>query len=140
MKRIYLFVLPILGLLLSVAGCIQNGGNIGVLFGRWHLESIDAENMSAPVSRGEIFWAFQKDMIQMQRDNGSHSVSKTYGLYRIEDDMLYLNFPDENEPPFTETGLKRQSALQILKMTKREMVLRYQVDSDSSLTYCLKKW
>lgn len=140
MKRIYTLFLSILGLLLFVGGCTQNGGNIGVLFGRWYLESIDADNTAAPNRHGEIFWAFQEDMIQMQLDNGMHSVSRTYGLYRIADDVLYLDFPEENEPPFAETGLKRQSSLQILKMTKKEMVLQYRLDSESSLTYYLKKW
>ncbi len=140
MKKTILMLLVLFSLQISLDSCVQNGGHIGTIFGRWCLVEIEAENEQPPVLRGDVFWAFQSDVIQMQRDNGYHSFSVTYGVFRIDGEMLYLDFPEENLPPFEETGLQRECELQILKMTHKEMVLKYHTGQDSSLIYYLRKW
>lgn len=127
-------------LMVIIGSCTHNGGPSGHLYGRWLLERIVAENMEAPVQSGDLYWAFQKDVVQIQRDNGFHSVSRIYGTFRKTDDFLYLDFPVEGNPPFPETGLTRQNKLQIMKMTAHEMELIYHPRDDESLIYYFKKW
>ncbi len=131
-------------LLILIAGaCTHNGGPSGPLYGRWHLQRIEADNMTVPAQNGEIYWAFQNGMIQMLLDRGGHSVSQTYGAYRLDDNTLFLNFSEERYAPFSELGLARQSELQVLKLTGKEFTLLYTPDPtlpDATLTYYLRKW
>lgn len=143
MKIPSLFKISLFFLILIFAGCTHNGGPSGPLYGRWHLERIEGENMAEPAQSGEIFWAFQSGMIQIQRDNGNHSVSTIYGSYRLVDDTMFIDFPEEKFVPFTEVGLGRENILQVLKLTRSEFILLYNPDPSDpsvSLTYYLKKW
>lgn len=140
-KHIRVMMISMVAVLsLIVSSCTQNGGYIGDLFGRWHLVEIEANNMEAPAQAGEIYWAFQGDMFQMQLDRGEHSVSTTYGLYTLEDDILTLKFPEEGYPPFPQTGLARENRLEVLKLNHGEMILVYHPADDATLTYYLRKW
>lgn len=130
-----LFMLAIIA-----GGCTQNGGHIGKIFGRWQLERIEADNMEAPEQHGTIFWAFQEDMIKMQRDDGNHEFSFRFGTYRLEDNTLFLDFPEKGNAPFKETGLGLENELQVLKLTHAEFILLYHPEPDASLTYYFKKW
>lgn len=145
MKKI-LFFLSIL----LLASCTQNGGHIGKIFGRWHIDSIEADGCDAPPAALNLYWAFQTDVIQMQRENGHNNFSTIYGRYRIDDNTLFIDFPEaslpnasEGQPPFAETGLARQSALQILRFTSHELVLSYHpdpaTDPSATITYHLRK-
>lgn len=140
MNKSVTIILTFICLLFISTGCTQNGGHIGKIFGRWHLERIEAENMEAPQQRGDIYWAFQGNMFQMQRHNELHSYSTTYGTYRLEDNTLFLDFPQDDKPPFEQTGLGRENILQVLKLTHSEFVLLYNPTPDTSLTYYLRKW
>lgn len=127
-------------ILLAHSSCLQNGGNIGDIFGKWVLVRIDGDNIKPPVQNGDIFLSFQKDVVKMQIDRGNHAFSDIFGSFRMDDGFLYLNFPEDNMPPFQETGFDRNCKLQILKLTSKEMELRYQISTDQSLIYYLKKW
>ena len=140
MKKTFLLTLLFLSLLMTLGSCTQNGGYIGDIFGRWHLTRIEGENIEPPIQHGDIFWAFQTDVIKMQRDNGLHSFSVAFGMFKIDGDMLYLDFPEEGQPPFAETGLDRVSELHIRKMTNKEMVLLYNPLPDECLIYYFRKW
>ncbi len=144
MKK-FLYNLLILTILLTLGACTNNGGPDGPLYGRWHLERIEADNMDTPAQAGEIFLSFQSNTVMLQRDNGkNHSVSSVFGNFRLEDNTLFLDFPEENQPPFPQTGLGRQNMLQILKITHRDLTLLYVPDAGdapgATLTYYFKKW
>lgn len=139
MKKSQIFLL-LCCLMLMIGSCTHNGGPSGDLYGRWHLERIDLENIEVPPLRGDLYWAFQKDVVQIQRDNGFHSVSRIYGTFRKDEDFLYLDFPVEDDSPFPETGLGRHNKLQIHKMTGKAMVLIYHPEEDESLIYYFRKW
>lgn len=140
MKKSQIFLL-LYCLILIIGGCTHNGGPSGDLYGRWLLERIDGENMEVPTQRGDLYWAFQKNVVQIQRDNGFHSMSRIYGTFRKDEEFLYLDFPiEEEDSPFAETGLGRQNKLQIQKMTSKEMVLIYRLETDKSLIYYFRKW
>lgn len=144
MKAIRIFL--ILFIAMAASGCTQNGGHIGKLFGRWHLDAIEADGCAAPERHGDIYWAFQSDVIQMMRENAPNDFSTIFGLFRLDDNTLFIDFPEaakptqtDGKPPFPETGLPRESRLQVLKLTGKEMVLLYQATPQGTLTYRLRK-
>ena len=139
MKKTKIFLCLSL-LIFMVVSCTHNGGPSGDLYGRWYLERIEAQNMEVPDQHGDLFWAFQKNVVQIQRENGFHSVSRIYGTFRRDDDFLFLDFPVEKDSPFPETGLGRENTLKILKMTGKKMELIYYPMEDCSLMYYFRKW
>lgn len=140
MKNTIRYISVLLLFLLAHTSCLQNGGNIGDIFGKWVLVRIDGDNIKPPVQNGNLFLSFQKDVIKIQRDNGHHGISEIFGSFQIDNDFLYLSFPEEDQPPFEETGFDRNCKLQILKLTGTEMELRYHISTEQSLFYYLKKW
>ena len=103
--------------LCTLAACTQNNGHIGKIFGRWYLESIEAQGMAAPDYGGDIFWAFQSSVIRMTQIEPEHTAHNMSGNFRLEDNTLFISFPDEGQAPFTlSTGLPRQAELQVLKL------------------------
>ena len=140
MKKLKYLIFTLAAILAMTSSCTQNGGHIGDIFGRWHLLRIEADNMEAPAQNGDLFWAFQGDMFEMQLSHGNHAVSTIYGLYTLDDKTLTLTFPEERYSPFSETGLGRETRLEIIKLTYGEMTVIYRPTADTSLTYYLRKW
>lgn len=140
MKKSSPLFLVVYALLIFFSGCTQNGGTIGDIFGRWNLVEIEGENVTVPEKNGDIFFAFQSDIVMLQRDNGYHEFRFTYGSFQIDDNILRMDFPEENAAPFSETLLPRSCALQIRKLTRKEMILEYHKSSEENLIYYLKKW
>lgn len=140
MKKLTYILLTMCAILLSTTSCTQNGGHIGALFGRWTLVRIEADNMEAPEQTGDIFWAFQGEMFQMQLVTSPHAVQTTYGVYTHEDNILTLDFPEKRFAPFPQTGLARENRLEVLRLTYGEMVVLYHPTPETSLTYYLRKW
>lgn len=140
MNRYLTIFLAVVSILILLSDCTQNGGYIGNIFGRWHLERIEADNIEAPVEGGEIYWSFQSDVIKMQRDDGEHYFSVVFGIYRLDNNTLYLNFPEKDGAPFPQTGFPRECKLDVLKLTRSEFILQYHTTKDSFLTYYFRKW
>lgn len=141
MKR-WIKILAVMAIIaVACSGCTQNGGHIGKIFGRWHLERIEADGSGVvPAQRGEIFWAFQGEMFQMQLKWSDHAVSTIFGNYTLSDDTLLLSFPEDNNAPFEDLGLGRENSLHVVKLTGKEMVLTYHPEDGATLTYYLRKW
>ena len=143
MKKRLLYIFALLLICIGTA-CTHNGGPSGPLYGRWHLERIEADGMEAPEQAGDIYWAFQTGLVQMQRDNGHHSVTTIIGTFRLDDNTMFIDFPKESFVPFPQLGLGRENILQVLKLTRSEFILLYHPDPsddpEASLTYYLRKW
>lgn len=144
MKKIFPLLLT-LTLVIILSACTQNGGPSGPLYGRWHLEHIDADDIADPNPDGnEIFWSFQTGMIQMQVKVAEHTFNTKYGSFRLDDNTLFLEFPDAtNNAPQPQTGLSLENTLQVLRLTHKEMTLLYHPDPanpEASLTYYFRKW
>lgn len=139
MKK-YILALIVSAIITVLTGCTHNSGPAGPLYGRWHLERIEADNMVAPSHDEDIYMAFQGQTVQLQRDNGNHSVSTAFGKYRLEDNTLFLQFPEADQPPFAKTGFSRENIMQVLKLTHKDLILLYNPEADKSLTYYFRKW
>ncbi|MCM1005987.1 MAG: lipocalin-like domain-containing protein [Prevotella sp.] len=129
-------IIPVL-LLLALCGCTRNNSDIGKLFGLWHLTSIQTERTDLPEYPGNIYWGFQNTTIEMKEVADHHDVYTTFGSYCIEDNTMFLSFPDKDFAPNRFTGLPRECELQIIKLTGKEMILSY---SEPATIYTFRKW
>ena len=85
-KRILKLLLAGIGIACVFAGCEPDGADIGNLYGRWHLESI--ESAQGPVVHNDtIFLSFQGTAYQYLVGWGHFD----WGSYRKTADSLVLN-------------------------------------------------
>lgn len=134
-KLIYIIVFA----LAFAAGCTRNNGDIGPLFGLWHVDSV-AEPDGTPVSRdADEFWAFQNTTIRVSVIEDHQTKHDAYGNWRMEDNTLFLDFPADKYAPWPTTGLPRSCSLQVLKLKGDELVLRRDTEEGATLIYTLKK-
>lgn len=128
-------------LMLSL-GCTRNNGDIGPIFGRWVLESAVATGTKQPEWTGDLFWAFQNDVIQMshtERGTGTDSEA-TYGHFRLVDDTLFIDFPDPLFPVNSLFLLPNEATLQVLELKSGRLVVEYNPTPDSAITYTFQRW
>lgn len=133
-----------------VTGCTQNNGNIGDWFGEWHLESITVNDVDDDAYTGDVLWKFQNDIVEMVVVNAvGHSHSEHYGTWSSDDATLILNFTHHDDlhpagsskyaPPAQTMLPAAVTQLKILRLSSKEMVLRYDPAEDKSIVYLLKK-
>lgn len=127
-------------LLCVAAACTQNNGYIGKLFGQWYLESIEAEGMELPDYEDNIFWGFQSKILKMTMTLPEHQNINTSGNFRLEDNTLFISFPDEGQAPFLPLGLPRDAELQVLRLDGSSMILLYEPQAGQTATYRFRKW
>ncbi len=144
MKKTYSYLLSLIALI-ALCACTHNGGPSGPLYGRWHLDHIEADNMADPnPDNNEIFWSFQSEMIFVQVKVGDHDFNKQYGSFRMDDNTLFVEFTGgKNSEPQSQTGLTLENELQVLKLSHSEMILLSHPDlsnPDATLTYYFRKW
>lgn len=93
-----LFLLP---LLLLAAGCTQNDGDIGRWFGFWRLESITVDSTTDDAYQGNITWAFQADIIEIDIMLPGHVRDNGYGTWSADPDgnAITINFTHTADNP-----------------------------------------
>lgn len=124
----------------TLCGCTHNNGNIGSLFGKWKLTSIEVENMQTPEIDGTIFWSFQNSTIEMQLLGDHQEETRAYGNWRSSGQTLFLDFSDSDMPPLPSLGLPAQCELQIIDGIGNTMILVYHPTPQQSLTYKFIKY
>jgi len=141
MKISRLGFMPLFCLMLLLSGCTSNNGDIGPLFGKWKLRSIDYDGVTPPGPYADnIFWNFQNDVVSIQLVEPYSEAWSIYGNWHLADDTLSLDFTDQGESPAPVLMLPDVSRLQVLKITGSEMTLLYRPTEDTGITYYLKKW
>lgn len=125
----------------TTIGCTHNNGDIGKIFGQWQLRSVEAVTPGTePVMpEGEMYWAFQSSTIRVSLVSDKHDVSESYGNFRIEDQTLFLDFPDTAYPQLI-PGADRQSRWQIVKFTSKELILLFTSDDGAESEWKFHKW
>ncbi len=119
--------LMIVAVAIFIAGCTHNNGDIGTIFGQWQLHSIsaDADGMQTPVLPKDthMYWAFQSSTIRVDVCYPMHEIHSSYGNFRLTDETIFLDFPDENYPQLI-PSVGRQSKWELLRLSGTELTLR----------------
>lgn len=126
-------------LALVAAACTHNNGDIGPLFGLWHLESVARPDGTQVPHEANEFWAFQNTTIRVSIIEDHQTKHDAYGNWRLDDNTLFIDFPDDRYQPDPSTGMPSSCSFQVMKMKKNELVLRSDADGGTSLIYTLKK-
>lgn len=143
-------ILLFLTVIISTPGCTQNDGDIGPWFGTWRLEQILVNGTPDSGYNRDILWKFQADVISMVAVNDvTHTVISSWGTWTHTDNTLTLNFTysDTDNPagsykytPPTATHLPAAiSRLQVVSLSKGEIVLEYVSEQNINYTYKLAK-
>jgi lipoprotein len=136
-----------------LCGCTRNNGDIGPWFGTWHLTSVEINGEDETGYMGNIFWAFQNNIIQLTLvpvdEEGNHEQIRRFGTWAEENGTLLVCFEynDDTDPagweyrPFEELHIpyKGVTSLAVIKKPGSETVLRYTADDGAVYTYKLKK-
>ncbi len=131
MKRISkLYIICLGAVLMLAASCTHNDGNIGKQFGLWKLTELkgvdnNGHETTYPDDSRDVSWAFQNTTVEMMRVDRYHNETRTYGNYRLEDNTLFLNFPDADMAPLSGMRLPAQCELAVIRLTGSEMILSY---------------
>ncbi len=118
------------------AGCTQNHGYIGRLFGSWFLYNmtVDGETPAA-FDEAELFWGFQSDLIMITKKRPHHNVSKSYGTWTETESTLTLNFTHSD--PAHPAGTHGYETPAVLGFGHEEPVqLTYIEKEDNTMTLC----
>lgn len=131
--------LPAVVMLIFTA-CTHNNGDIGPLFGNWKLDKAEYLFMQPLEIDRPMFWAFQNTTFRcIYQDNPPEGII-TYGNFRLNDNTLFLNFPDEGYPPPQELRIPAESEWQVLSLTHSVLTVRYSPFPGSYVTLYFKKW
>ena len=157
-------ILPIIiATLALLTGCAHNDGDIGPLYGWWHLDTLTTARANDPATGApgdiehteypdSIFWAFQSGIIEMERLLPHHSVDRRWGTWTRGNGRLMLDFThsDPANPPGTgrfeplpELHLPSNTLidLKIEQLTDHDMVVSYADPAATTLyIYYFSKW
>ena len=146
-NKLHIFlILTALMTMLLTGGCTYNNGDIGPLFGNWKLHSIETDDpqyaMEQMVPEGMgLFIAFQSSTVKMYLVNPEGSADNRYGNYRLEDNTLFLDFPDTDlAHGHPLLGLPDVCELQLLRLDGNRLVLRREPTPQTEVIYTFHKW
>ncbi len=145
-------VVMVLFAAIVLCGC-HNEGDSGMWSGTWYLERITVDGSVEMSYKGNMFWKFQADVIDMvETDDEMHEHQDHYGTWSASDDdrVLTLDFSHSSDrypagspeysPPAV-TGLAAGvSHLDVARLTGSDMVVKWTDDeSGTERTFVLKK-
>jgi hypothetical protein len=130
-------ILYIFSALLLFSSCELETSNNGDLDGYWHLERVDTLSTfgSLDLSEEKLFWAFQKDLLQLRGDK-----QEFYLRFNHHDDQLDLSDPhlkdrEKDDPAISSSTMylilpyginAEQEYFQVVTLNSDDMVLRNQ--------------
>ena len=148
MKKISLLLMPIL---LMLAGCTQNNGHIGHIFGSWALQEITEDGHPYPLApENTTVFAFQNEIVRVTRLSDSYSYETRTGNFSLSGSDLTMKFAKDPTP----TGSYMFVTPQWLPIPKDGKPIHFHVDTlkgdnfDFSLDYdgheyifhCTRTW
>ena len=130
-------ILIIFYVLLLFCSCDLETSKNGDLDGFWHLERVDTLSTSGSLdlSQAKLFWAFQKDLLQLRGDE-----QEFYLRFNHHDDQLDLSNPhlrdrEKDDPAISSSTMylirpyginEEEECYQVVTLDNDNMVLRNQ--------------
>lgn len=141
MKRIA-STLCIIALVFGLLSCTRNDGDIGDWFGTWRVEKITIDGETDDQYPPHyIFWKFQSSVIQIMEPNDfDHTSVSCFGTWEQIDNKLLINLDYETGTLPAGSLLELKSELEILKLSRKEITLKYIDHKGRNIVYSLKKW
>lgn len=138
MKKFFILLIVSLPLLVS---CELETSDNGDLDGFWHLTTVDtlANGVQTDMVSQNIFWSFQKDLLQLRGSTDSEKeLQEFYLRFLIKDEQLllsdiHLRDREKDDPQVDETtmpliyiyGIRQlQETFKVLKLDNKEMIIQ----------------
>ena len=138
MKKLFLLLIVSLPLLFS---CTLETSDNGDLDGYWHLVAVDTltNSVTTDMSKQKLFWAFQKDLLQLLGSTDSEKeLQEFYLRFSYDKNMLrlsdiHLRDREKDDPQvddftmpliFVYGIMQQQEIFQVLKLNSKEMILQ----------------
>lgn len=149
--KIFSRILLIIAIAFSSAGCTQNDGNIGDLFGVWRLNQLKADGTPLPLYEGDdsplaYDWSFQGDVMKIDVVEPHHDHQRCYAMWKREDGKLLIDFSygsdasTEFDPPAALHLVRRGvTPLELTELTSKKLVGWYIGEDGVKYEYTLKK-
>ena len=142
MKKLNLIIAIIS--LATMASCTHNNGDIGPLFGTWHVDAIEVDGTPDASYAGDLFIMFQSNIADWRLVNSDdHIYVSAWASWQQESDVITFHFDDDWFPPHAVTGFAPaapQSAT-VERLTSRELILvaASSVDGHTRRFVCTKR-
>lgn len=141
MKQIR-YTLYIMAIVMGLSACTRNDGNIGDWFGTWRVDSITIDGaVDTDYAPPYMFWKFQNSIVQViTPDDFEHTSTSCYGMWKHVGNQLVLDFDYKTGglPSFSRLDIK--SELNIIKLSRSAIELKYIDSMGRTIGYSLKKW
>ncbi|MGN0228611.1 MAG: lipocalin-like domain-containing protein [Muribaculaceae bacterium] len=142
MKTLTIKIFMTIVLVGMAASCTTNNGDIGPLWGRWKVETMECNGEQIADYKGNIFFSFQNSVFMVLRVNENIGQSGQYGVWSDEGDgMLVISFPDERYKPFEELHFSQErNVLTYDKVDSKGFALTSHAPDGNTYIYHLVKW
>lgn len=125
-------------MLLLLASCTRNHGDIGIWFGTWHVEQITADGTPVNVE-GDYFFQFQSTVFRVSRVYGHENLVESFGTWEEGDGKMTISFPDPDVFYIQMPGLEAHNDFTFTITSSREVIFSHITSVGSSVTYHLHK-
>ncbi len=133
-------ILTIIITIVAFNSCTQNNGNIGDLFGLWHIDELIDDNQSSDEYQDNLFLAFQSEVTTLTEVYDYNQSDIKYGSWSREGDALYLIFDEPAYVPFAVSGFSvGTNECTIIELNSSSLILEHQSNDGKHYHYTLSK-
>lgn len=133
--------------MIAMSSCTHNNGDIGYLFGLWHLDTIEIDGEPDAAYDGCYYFMFQSHVFCVRHVyDDSHSSVESFAEWQESDDgsQLIINFKDSRFSPMVDDDqchLMTVTTFRIITINATNMVLSYTNPiTGKTYTYYLTQW
>ena len=133
-KQLIALIMP----LMLLAACTHPGGDIGIWFGSWHVESITCNGTELTYD-GDYYFQFQSTNFRLSWVGDYEEDVENYGVWSETDNRLYISFPDENYQYLHMPGLGVSNDLTIVSKQDKRVELSLTNANGDTYVIVIKK-
>lgn len=145
MQSIYIKILLISAALILASylgSCTRNDGDIGDLFGMWHVKTVEINGVQKTDYDNKTFFSFQNNVINVRYVIDDHTYNDTFGKFERNGSQFVMKFKIPENPPvkkihFVTAGVNNG---EIEKLNKKEFVLCFGNADGESVRLVMEKW
>ncbi len=126
---------------MAFGSCTHNGGDIGVWFGTWTIESVTVDGTAVPDPAGAHYSVqFQGKIVLVRLVDDRHDpYTATYGNWAEDGDQMQWLFPEEDMYFVQLPGLTRVNKFTIIEKSAHLVKLQQVSEAGVTYTYTLRK-
>lgn len=137
--RHYALSIVCIALWLASTSCTRNGGDIGIWFGTWAIDSVTVDGQKSeldPLGHGTAYYLqFQRSVVCLRYTDTLHNGGESYGNWAEESGTMTIAFDAHNY----DVSLMPQQATYTITTTGKHAELRHTPSEGHQQVYYLTK-